>query len=113
MPTPGFWSTETLKKRLPDIIDPYNPEAVVSCAYELSVGEEAFVTGDEAQKTILKEGETFPIPPGQVAVIMTRETITAPADALGLLSAKFSWKLRGLINVSGFHVDPGFHGRLV
>jgi dCTP deaminase len=32
---------------------------------------------------------------------------------MGFISLKSSAKWRGLINVSGFHVDPGFQGRLI
>lgn len=109
----GFWTSETLKQRLPNIVEPFNEEAIVSCGYEMSVGSEAFVTGENATKQFLEDGETVIIPPGQVALILTKETLTAPSDALGLLSFKSTEKLRGLINVSGFHVDPGFQGKLV
>jgi dCTP deaminase len=109
----GFWTSETLRTRMRDIVDPFDEEAIVSCAYELSVGDESFVTGEASQKRFLKEGETVVIPPGQVALIITKETLKAPTDAIGFLSFKFSAKIRGLINVSGFHVDPGFQGKLV
>src|SRR5205823_5938842 len=42
----------------------------------------------------------------------TEETVTIPPDALGFISMRTRVKLGGLINVSGFHVDPGFSGRL-
>lgn len=109
----GFWTSGTLKKRMPDIISPYDEKAIESCAYELSVGDESFVTGEASKKQFFKEGETIIIPPGQVALIITKETLKAPTDAIGFLSFKFAAKLRGLINVSGFHVDPGFQGKLV
>ncbi|MEC9068128.1 MAG: hypothetical protein VX569_12705 [Pseudomonadota bacterium] len=32
---------------------------------------------------------------------------------MGFISLKSHSKFRGLINVSGFHVDPGFNGRLI
>ncbi|PZR77221.1 MAG: hypothetical protein DLM73_00190 [Chthoniobacterales bacterium] len=111
----GFWSSETLKTRLPSeaIVQPYNEEAIKACCYELSVGEEAFVSGEDAQKIHLKNGGTVAIPPGQVVLVLTQETLKMPLDAIGLLSIKFGLKARGLINVSGFHVDPGFEGKLV
>lgn len=111
----GFWSTETLKKRLPaeGIVDPYDDSAVNACCYELGVGEEAFVTGENAEKINLKKRGSIAIPPGQVVLILTDETLKMPLDAIGFLSIRFGLKARGLINVSGFHVDPGFHGKLV
>jgi dCTP deaminase len=109
----GFWTSETLRTRMRDIVDSFDEHAVVSCGYELSVGTESFVTGEASPKKFLKEGETVVIPPGQLALIITNETLKAPTDAIGFLSFKFSAKLRGLINVSGFHVDPGFQGKLI
>ena len=35
-----------------------------------------------------------------------------PADALAFISIRAKTKFRGLVNVSGFHVDPGYRGQL-
>lgn len=112
----GFWRTETLRDRLPDeqIVEPYDPELVVNCAYELRLGHEVYVTdGESKTKRTLAEGEQVRIPPGHFANLLTEETVRIPADALGLISARFKWKQRGLVNVSGFHVDPGYKGRIL
>ena len=112
----GFWSTETLRARLPDeqVVEPYEPEFVVNCAYELRLGREVYVTGGASKtKRTLTEGEQVRIPPGQFANLLTEETVRIPTDALGLISARFRWKQRGLVNVSGFHVDPGYDGRIL
>jgi hypothetical protein len=45
---PGFWSSETLRQRLPELIKEYRAERVKHAAYELSLGGEAFVTGESA-----------------------------------------------------------------
>jgi dCTP deaminase len=52
------------------------------------------------------------IKPGQFAVLITEENIKVPIDLMAFISIKFSIKFEGLINVSGFHVDPGFEGKL-
>ena len=36
-----------------------------------------------------------------------------PQHILGFISLRATIKFRGLINVSGFHVDPGFRGHLI
>lgn len=115
MPVAGFWSSETLKARVSSeaIVSPYSQEAIKACCYELSVGEEAFVSGQDAEKIRLETGGTVAIPPGQVVLVLTQETLKMPLNAIGLLSIKFGLKARGLVNVSGFHVDPGFEGKLV
>ena len=53
------------------------------------------------------------IPAGQFAKLLIHETIEVPEDAVGLISIKSGIKMRGLVNLSGFHVDPGFRGKLL
>jgi len=36
-----------------------------------------------------------------------------PDGLLGFITVRFQYKSKGLVNISGFHVDPGFEGRLV
>jgi len=110
----GFWSSETMKDRLPGLIAPFDEARVVNCSYELAMGDEAHITGEGAQtKSRLTENEQVQIPPGQFAQLLTQEFVTIPEDAIGLISMKFTLKSRGLVNVSGFHVDPGYRGRLI
>ena len=60
----------------------------------------------------LSEGEAFAIPPGQFAFLLTEEVVSVPADAMAFISIRAKTKFRGLVNVSGFHVDPGYCGQL-
>jgi dCTP deaminase len=109
-----FWSTQTLKARIPaqSIITPYDPGRVTHAAYEMGVGEEAFVTSNASDKTQLASGGKVVIPPGQFGLLTTQETLRVPADVLALISIRASIKFQGLVNVSGFHVDPGYEGAL-
>jgi dCTP deaminase len=110
----GFWSSATMRRRLPTLIKPYADSRIVSCSYELGLGAEVFITGEETKtKRTLNPGEQVRIPPGQFANLLTEEQVTIPPDALGLISMKFKLKQRGLVNVSGFHVDPGYSGNLL
>ena len=114
----GFWSSETLRTRLPSLIQPYDERHVRHCAYELSLGGEAHVTNtfgsmDNDRLTTEIQGERVAIPPGQFALLLTEEHVQVPADALGFISIRSGAKLRGLVNVSGFHIDPGYSGKLV
>lgn len=117
---PGFWSGETLKERLEPFITPFDPDRVDCSAYTLAMGREVYVSPNDAAEdpqsvTIrqLGNGEGFTIPPGQFAFLLTDEIVEVPDNALALISIKAKIKWRGLINVSGFHVDPGFKGRLI
>ncbi len=112
----GFWNSVTMRRRISEegLISPYDVARVVNGAYELSLGPEVYVTSrDRETKQVIAMGEQIPIPPGQFANLLTEEIVTIPPDALGLISVKFRHKQRGLVNVSGFHVDPGYSGRLL
>ena len=117
---PGlFWSGETLSKRLKTLIDPFSPDRVDCAAYTLSIGPEVYVspndqTTDPTTVTIRKLNDTdgFTIPPGQFAFVLTEEVVSVPTDALAFISIRAKTKFRGLVNVSGFHVDPGYRGQL-
>ena len=117
---PGmFWSGETLNKRLKKLIKPFDSGRIDCAAYTLSIGPEVYVspndqTADPNTVSIRKldDGEAFTIPPGQFAFLLTEEVVSVPADALAFISIRAKTKFRGLVNVSGFHVDPGYRGQL-
>jgi dCTP deaminase len=114
-----FWSGETLTDRLPTLVEPFEPERVDCAAYTLAVGPEVYVSpndqnADPTTVTVHKLGlgEAFTIPPGQFAFLLTEEIVSIPSDALAFISIRAKSKFRGLVNVSGFHVDPGYRGQL-
>src|SRR5262249_32473696 len=49
---------------------------------------------------------------GQFDLLTTREVVTVQVDRIAFISIRAGIKFRGLVNVSGFHVDPGFEGHL-
>lgn len=111
----AFWSSEKIKDKLLHgaLIEPYDGNAIRYGAYELSLGPEAFLTSyEDSKKRTLADGEQLVIPPGQFGLLLTEEKVSIPNDVLGFISIKASIKFHGLVNVSGFHVDPGFRGKL-
>ncbi len=58
------------------------------------------------------KGEKVTIPPGQFALLTTKELIYVPSNAIAFISIRAGIKFQGLVNVSGFHVAPGFRGPL-
>ncbi len=109
-----FWSSQTLKVRIPtdQLVVPYEDNGVVRAAYEMRVGREAFVTSDTGETTELPKGQKIVIPPGQFGLLVTQETVRIPANVIAFISIRAGIKFQGLINVSGFHVDPGYQGQL-
>jgi len=114
-----YWSGETLAQRLGQLIEPFDAQRIDCAAYTLSIGEEIYVspseaTADKDKVTITKlaRDESFTIPPGQFAFLLTEEVVQVPSDAIAFISIRAKCKFRGLVNVSGFHVDPGYRGQL-
>jgi len=115
-----FWGGERPKAELPKLITDYVPARVDRAAYRLRVGPEVYVspTGEpndprNKPKTQLTAGQGFTVPSGQFGFILTEETVVVPKDALAFISIRAKYKFRGLVNVSGFHVDPAYRGRLI
>lgn len=112
----AFWTKERLEREQAahPLVSPYIADRIEQCAYALGVAAEYAITASEdgGAKRTAAPGQHITIPPGQFALLLTEERINIPASAIALISMKAKFKLRGLINVSGFHVDPGFSGRL-
>lgn len=80
---------------------------------DLRLGKEVHLSSDEYPR-ILTEKEPFvSIPRGQFALLMTHEYVHMPLNYLGLISFKFTIKAKGLMNISGFHIDPGRDGCII
>src|ERR1700720_2846564 len=114
-----FWSGEQIRQHLEQLINKPNPEHIDCAAYTLCIGREYYVsptdrTPDPRSQSLrqLQDAEAFAIPPGQFAHLQTEEIVTVPPNVLGFISIRARVKWKGLVNVSGFHVDPGFQGRL-
>ncbi len=110
----AFWNTNRIKHecQAQGLISPYREERAIRCAYELGVGSEAFITSKDDDTTHVPVGNKITIPPGQFGLLITKETIYVPATAIAFISIRARIKFQGLVNVSGFHVDPGFRGQL-
>jgi dCTP deaminase len=114
----AFWSSRTLGKRIGDLIDPPDPNMIDCNAITLRVGTEIYITPELEQahtqsKQLLRNNQGFLIPPGQFAFLMTEEVVRVPPDTMAFISMKTTFKNKGLVNVSGFHADPGWDGPLI
>jgi len=115
-----FWGPERLKRKLVGgRITPFCSDQLDGVSYQLSIGDEIYVSPtaeatDPGTKSIvrLKKKEAFTIPPGQFAFILTQEVVKVGINEIAFISMRAKTKYRGLVNVSGFHVDPSFKGHL-
>jgi dCTP deaminase len=114
----AFWSSQTLEERIGQLIDPPDTVMIDCNAITLRVGTEIYITPELEQahmqtKQRLRSHQGFLIPPGQFAFVMTEEVVRVPLDTMAFISMKTTFKNKGLVNVSGFHADPGWNGPLV
>ena len=93
----------------------YNEDRVEQAAYALSLGSEVYRTDNKDRKVEILDDKNsrIEINPGQLTLLMTEEVVDIPKNKLAFISIKAKQKLKGLINISGFHVDPGFKGKLL
>ena len=117
----SFWGPARLSERLSSEgrVSSFDASRIDGASYRLSIGHEIYISPtkgntDDSTKSItrLQDGEAFAIPPGQFAFLLTHETLQIGLDEIAFISIRAKTKYRGLVNVSGFHVDPGFQGRL-
>ena len=114
----SFWSVQTWidAHHKKNIITPFDRSNFDDAKYPLSIGNEIFVTNTEKDsniRTLTDQDGSFTIGPGQFAFILTSETICIPFNAIGFITIRTKTKFSGLVNISGFHVDPGYHGKLI
>lgn len=87
-------------------------KGIKGITYDLRLGEEAFTSSCKTPIN-LKEKGYVEIESGETALLMTYERINMPENHMGFLSLRTTYASKGLINISGFHIDPGFKGKLV
>jgi dCTP deaminase len=111
----AFLGKKELEELLPSCIEGYDVKRIDNVAYELCLGNEVYLTDSTSgKKEILDDKNSqVVIKPGQFALLLTQETVKLPASVLAFISIKFSQKIKGLVNISGFHVDPGFNGKII
>ncbi len=79
---------------------------------DLCLGDEAYCSRDSTP-TNLAKSNYLSIRPGEFAHLLTKERVKLPGHVMAFISLRNSYKKRGLINVSGFHVDPNYEGNLM
>lgn len=85
--------------------------------YKLAVGDEIILSASDSTEGSayrrLTGDEEIRLRPGQFAYLITAESIRVPFTVLGFINVATKFKLEGIVNISGFHVDPGYCGKLI
>ena len=115
----AFWGEEKwlAAQTEKSIIDDFRPASLREGTYRLRLGDEAIVSSSVKDKRgayrKLSPGSVLSLEPGHFAYLITKESISIPADAIGLINVATAEKFNGLINISGFHADPLYSGKLI
>lgn len=110
----GFLSDREIIQHKKELFrDPIDNSRAMGASFDLSLGDEVYLSGKEYPEILSKEQPFVSIPRGQFALLISKEYVKMPKDCLGFISIKFGVKAKGLINVSGFHVDPGRDGKII
>jgi deoxycytidine triphosphate deaminase len=94
------------------VIDPFDPDSINICSYDLSVGEEYVSLRNPSIVRRLQEGELIKIEPGETILILTREYIALPPNITGLVVPRARMIARGTM-INATRIDPTWHGKLL
>lgn len=85
-------------------IDLSGPRAEVDKALNSVMSDEIYIA----------DGDKFILHPGELALAMTLESVTLPADIVGWLDGRSSLARLGLmVHVTAHRIDPGWSGNIV
>lgn len=93
-------------------ISDFKQDCLQPASYDLRLGADVYVVGEAAPAGLDKDEPYLVLKPGQFAMLTTYERINMPDDHLGFITVRMRYKNQGLVNISGFHVDPAFSERL-
>lgn len=67
-----------------------------------------------SETIVIAEDQSFFLHPGELALSVTHEEVTLPADIVGWLDGRSSLARLGLmVHVTAHRIDPGWHGKIV
>lgn len=96
------------------IIGDLDEGCIQEVCYDLRVGDEVYLSEERLPEMLSPDKQpAVLIKPGQFALVKTLEKVSVPSDYVGFISIRSAYKFQGLVNVSGFHVDPTFEGHLL
>jgi len=112
----GFLPNSRIKERqLADNIlgEDYQEHLVKQASYDLRLGNEIYLVGRRVPDRLTASSPYVLVSPGQFAILTSLEAIRMPKDLIAFIAIRTQYKMQGLVNISGFHVDPTFKGKLL
>lgn len=91
----------------------YHENCVRQASYDLRLGREYYIVGHEAPEKLSDKSPYLSLAPGQFAILTCFEEIKMPRNYLAFIALRSTFKFQGLVNISGFHVDPTYEGTLL
>lgn len=104
-----YYSTRSAQVPHP-LIEPFASGQLKAASYRLSLGRRAHLGG---KLVIVSEDRPLEIPPHQVAVVTTYETLRIPRFLIARWNLRVSMVYEGLLWVGALQVDPGWVGYLL
>lgn len=88
-------------------------DCIQQASYDLRLGDEVYVVGKKTPEKLTARNPYLSLAPGQFALLTTFETVKIPKEYMGFITMRSHFKFPGLVNISGFHVDPTYEGKLL
>lgn len=114
----GFLAKQEIRQRIQQgqlLVNPdieFNEKHLHQSSYDLRLGPEIYIIAESNPKLLKEEQPYISLPPGQFAILTSLEKVNIPDDLMAFISIRSKFKFEGLVNISGFHVDPSFRGCL-
>lgn len=102
-----------LTELFPNSKEEFDSDSLQEASYDLRMGSQVFISHEQLPVYLSEENPVAIIPSGAFALLISYEEIGVPEDLIGFITTRLKFKLQGLINVSGFHVDPSYKGHLI
>lgn len=94
------------------LIQPFDKDLLKPARYKLTLGEDYAMAGELRKLYDVPGKNELTIPPFQVAIVSTRQTLNMPRFLIARWNLDIDRVYDGLLWVGGPQVDPGYNGRL-
>ena len=93
--------------------DEFDSKLINEASYDIRLGKDVFLSDQKVPLRLSEDEPVLVLPAGEFALLTSLERVAIPATLIGFITIRLKFKLQGLINVSGFHVDPTYEGPLI